>query len=141
MFHSSSREVNQRFTRLESSVVTLAESIAKLSAQIQNQRTVKDDVFRLRQEVSDLRQQLYQHYSRQPSAAILSDPIPTTPQQSSRLLTANVQRLATTNSSNPLNYSSSYMPSMSTVQRSNSVIDPRQARKIEQYKISSLIFL
>ncbi|CAF1054645.1 unnamed protein product [Adineta ricciae] len=125
-------EVNQRFTRLESSVVTLAESIAKLSAQIQNQRTVKDDVFRLRQEVSDLRQQLYHHYSRQPSA-MQSDPTSTTPQQPSRLLTANVQRLATINSSNHLNYSSSYMPSTSTIQRSNSVIDPRQARKIEQF--------
>ncbi|UJR33689.1 hypothetical protein I4U23_021118 [Adineta vaga] len=125
------REVNQRFSQIESSIISLAESIAKLSAQMQNQRTVKDDVFRLRQEISDLRQQLYNHYSRQQST-VPSGATPTS-QQSSRLLTANVQRLATVNSSSPLNFSSSYMPSTSTIQRSNSIIDPRQARKIEQF--------
>ncbi|CAF0788318.1 unnamed protein product [Adineta steineri] len=130
-------EVNQRFARLEASVVTLAESIAKLSAQIQAQRTVKDDVFRLRQEVGDLRQQLYQQYSRQQSAIpqppTIASTVSATYQQPSRLISANVQRLATINSTNPSNFSTSYLPSTSTMQRSNSIIDPRQARKIEQF--------
>jgi hypothetical protein len=55
-----------------------------------------------------------------------------TVQHPTRLITANVQRLGAVNSTNPLNFSSSYIPSMSTTQRSNSIIDPRQARKIEQ---------
>jgi hypothetical protein len=56
----------------------------------------------------------------------------TSSQQQPRLINANVQRLAVVNSTNPINISTSYMPSTSTVQRSNSIIDPRQARKIEQ---------
>ncbi|CAF1259539.1 unnamed protein product [Didymodactylos carnosus] len=115
--NSDMREVNQRFTRIESSIVTLAESIAKLSAQIQLQRVMKDDIYHLRNEVADLRQQMY----RQQSAGSSSTP-------QSRLINANVHRLST-----PLNLSTSYMPSTSTIQRSNSVIDPRQARKIEQF--------
>lgn len=139
------REVNQRFTRLESSIVTLAESIAKLSAQIQMQRVIKDDVYNLRQEVAELRQQLHHPYSRQSAAAPPSTTTATnlnggrtssmsTASQpvTSRLISANVQRLATMNSTNPLNISTSYMPSTSTIHRSNSIIDPKQARKIEQ---------
>ncbi|UJR13589.1 hypothetical protein I4U23_000602 [Adineta vaga] len=103
---SDMKEINQRFTRLESSIVTLAESIAKLSAQVQSQRSVKNEVAHLREEVAELRQQISQ--------------------PSSRLLSANVQRLATTNSTNPINMTSS------TNQRSTAVLDPRQARKIEQ---------
>ena len=100
------REVNQRFVRLESSIVTLAESIAKLSAQVQMQRGIKDDVAHLREEIAKLRQQI--------------------PVQPSRLLSANVQRLAAMNTANPINTSTS------TSQRSNAILDPRQARKIEQ---------
>ncbi|CAF0840307.1 unnamed protein product [Rotaria sordida] len=128
-------EINQRFTRLESSLVTLAESIAKLSAQIQMQRVIKDDVHQLRQEVAELRYQLNHQYIRQQSSTHIgttSSPI-TTSHQPSRLISANVQRLAAVNSTNPLNISTSYMPSTSTIQRSNSIIDPRQARKIEQF--------
>jgi hypothetical protein len=101
-----SREINQRFATIESSIVTLAESIAKLSAQVQMQRVMKDDVYHLRQEVAELRQQLSH-------------------QQPSRLITANVHHLAGVNSTNPLNISTPYIPS-------TSIIDPRQARKIEQ---------
>jgi hypothetical protein len=112
----------------------LAESIAKLSAQIQAQRFIKDDVYHLRQEVGELRQQLHYLHSRQPSSIPAGTPSSTsaTVQHPTRLLTANVQRLGVVNSTNPLNFSSSYMPSMSITQRSNSIIDPRQARKIEQ---------
>ncbi|CAF3354215.1 unnamed protein product [Rotaria socialis] len=135
------KEINQRFTRVESSIVTLAESIAKLSAQIQMQRVIKDDVYHLRQEVAELRQQVYQQYPRQqqqqqqPStpAGGRTSSMSTTSQQQSRLITANAQRLTTTNRTNPLNISTSYMPSTSTILRSNSIIDPRQARKIEQF--------
>ncbi|CAF2702699.1 unnamed protein product [Rotaria sp. Silwood2] len=131
-------EINQRFARLESSLVTLAESIAKLSAQIQMQRVIKDDVNQLRQEVAELRQQLNHQSIRQQSATHIStngitlSTLPTS-HQPTRLINANVQRLATANSSTPLNISTSYMPSTSTIQRSNSIIDPRQARKIEQF--------
>ena len=104
------------------------------------QRVIKDDVYHLRQEVAELRQQVHHQYSRQPSATTAAPPpggrtssMSTTSQQpTSRLITANVQRLATANSTNPLNISTSYMPSTSTIQRSNSIIDPKQARKIEQ---------
>ncbi len=99
------------------------------------QRVIKDDVYNLRQEVAELRQQILHQYPRQqsstPTAAIGGLPS-TTSQQPSRLISPNVQRLATVNSTNPLNVSTSYMPSTSTIQRSNSIIDPRQARKIEQ---------
>ena len=100
------------------------------------QRVIKDDVYHLRQEVAELRQQIHHPYARQQSAtpaggrtssmSTASQPPP------SRLITANVQRLAAVNSTNPLNISTSYMPSTSTIQRSNSIIDPKQARKIEQ---------
>lgn len=117
----------------------MAESIAKLSAQIQMQRVVKDDVYHLRQEVAELRQQMHHQYPRQQSSTTAatggrtSSSMSTASQQpTSRLITANVQRLATVNSTNPLNISTSYMPSTSTIQRSNSIIDPKQARKIEQ---------
>jgi hypothetical protein len=104
------------------------------------QRVIKDDVYHLRQEVAELRQQVHHQYSRQPSAATTtaapggrtSSMSATSQQPTSRLITANVQRLATANSTNPLNISTSYMPSTSTIQRSNSIIDPKQARKIEQ---------
>ena len=120
----SNSEVNQRFQRLETSIVTLAESIAKLSAQLQMQRVIKDDVYHLRQEVAELRQLV--HHQQPPR------PQPTTSQQPTRLLSPNVQRLGTVNGANALNASTSYQPSASMVQRSNSIIDPRQARKIEQ---------
>ncbi|CAF0812147.1 unnamed protein product [Didymodactylos carnosus] len=111
------REVDQRFTRLESSIVTLAESIAKISAQIQLQRVVKDDIYHLRNEVADLRQLMHRQQSTGSSSTAQL-----------RLISANVHRLNT-----PLNLSTSYIQSMSTIQRSNSIIDPRQARKIEQF--------
>ncbi|CAF4643618.1 unnamed protein product, partial [Rotaria magnacalcarata] len=95
----------QRFTRVESSIVTLAESIAKLSAQIQMQRVIKDDVYHLRQEVAELRQQVYQQYPRQqqqPStpAGGRTSSMSTASQQQSRLITANTQRLTTANRTN-----------------------------------------
>ena len=132
--------MNQRFTRLESSIVTLAESIAKLSAQIQMQRVIKDDVNQLRQEVAEIRHQIHHQYPRQQTSALgttnaaggRTSSMSTASQQQSRLISANVQRLAAVNSTNPLNISTSYMPSTSTIQRANSIIDPRQARKIEQ---------
>lgn len=102
------------------------------------QRVVKDDVYHLRQEVAELRQQVVHQHSRQPpttagAAGGRASSMSTASQQaSSRLITANVQRLAAVNSTNPLNISTSYMPSTSTIQRSNSIIDPKQARKIEQ---------
>jgi hypothetical protein len=104
------------------------------------QRVIKDDVYHLRQEVAELRQQVHHQYSRQPPTTATTaqggrtSSMSTTSQQpaTSRLITANVQRLATANSTNPLNISTSYMPSTSTIQRSNSIIDPKQARKIEQ---------
>jgi hypothetical protein len=95
------------------------------------QRVIKDDVYLLRQEVAELRQQVHHQYPRQQSAGRTSS-MSTASQQPSRLITPNVQRLATVNSTNPLNISTSYMPSTSSMQRSNSIIDPRQARKIEQ---------
>jgi hypothetical protein len=99
------------------------------------QRVIKDDVYLLRQEVAELRQQLHHQYPRQQSATPAggrTSSMSTASQQPSRLITANVHRLAAVNSTNPLNISTSYMPSTSTIQRSNSIIDPRQARKIEQ---------
>lgn len=104
------------------------------------QRVVKDDVYHLRQEVAELRQQVLHQYSRQPPTTTATttgggraSSMSTASQQaSSRLISANVQRLAAVNSTNPLNISTSYMPSTSTIQRSNSIIDPKQARKIEQ---------
>jgi hypothetical protein len=106
------------------------------------QRVIKDDVYHLRQEVAELRQQVHHQYSRQPAppppptnvvpGGRTSSMSTTSQQPTSRFITANVQRLATTNSTNPLNISTSYMPSTSTIQRSNSIIDPKQARKIEQ---------
>ncbi len=126
--------MNQRFTRLETSIVTLAESIAKLSAQVQAQRAIKDDIYHLHQEVAELRQQIhYQTPRQQSSTSVSTTNLPSaTAQQPTRLITPNVQRRATVNTTNPLNASTSYMPSTSTVQRTNSIIDPRQARKIEQ---------
>lgn len=129
-FFSVFREVNQRFQRLETSIVTLAESIAKLSAQIQMQRVLKDDVHQLRQEVAELRQQIHQQRSVTPVASPTS-PTPTS-QRPTRLISPNIQRLATANNNQPINISTSYHPSTSNIQRSNSIIDPRQARKIEQ---------
>ncbi len=101
------------------------------------QRVIKDDVYQLRQEVAVLRQQINHQHPRQQSSTPAggggrTSSMSTTSQQQSRLITANVQRLATANSTNPLNISTSFMPSTSTIQRSNSIIDPRQARKIEQ---------
>jgi hypothetical protein len=102
------------------------------------QRVIKDDVYHLRQEVAELRQQVHHQYPRQQSTTAgggggrTSSMSTASQQQTSRLITANVQRLATVNSTNPLNISTSFMPSTSTIQRSNSIIDPKQARKIEQ---------
>lgn len=99
------------------------------------QRVIKDDVYHLRQEVAELRQQVYHQYPRaQPSTSAggRTSSMSTASQQQTRLITANTQRLAATNRTNPLNISTSYMPSTSTILRSNSIIDPRQARKIEQ---------
>ncbi|CAF1218830.1 unnamed protein product [Adineta ricciae] len=101
------KEINQRFTRLESSIVTLAESIAKLSAQVQLQRGVKDEVADLRAEVAELRQQI----SHQPT----------------RLLSASVQHLAAINTTNSINMFTPSSP------RPTTIIDPRHARKIEQF--------
>ncbi|CAF1227052.1 unnamed protein product [Adineta steineri] len=108
------KEINQRFTRLESSIITLAESIAKLSTQVQMQRVIKDDLSRLHEEIAELRQQLSQQKSSIPTNV-----------QISHLITANIQHLAAINNINPINISTSYQPS-------NSIIHPRQARKIEQ---------
>jgi len=80
------------------------------------QRVMKDDVYHLRQEVAELRQQLSHQQSSAPATAA---------QHPSRLITANVQRRAGVNNTNTLNISTSYIPS-------TSIIDPRQARKIEQ---------
>ncbi len=111
--------------------MTLAESVAKLSAQLQMQRVIKDDVYQLRQEVAELRQLVHQQQTprqqQQPTATSSIPPIIS--QQPSRLISSNIQRLPTVNSAN---VSTSYQPSTSMVQRSNSIIDPRQARKIEQ---------
>lgn len=106
------------------------------------QRVIKDDVYHLRQEVAELRQQVHHNqHPRQQSSALgsaaggggrTSSMSTASQQQPSRLISANVQRLAAVNSTNPLNISTSYMPSTSTIQRANSIIDPRQARKIEQ---------
>ena len=107
------------------------------------QRVIKDDVYHLRQEVAELRQQMHHNqHPRQQSSALgsavgggggrTSSMSTASQQQPSRLISANVQRLAAVNSTNPLNISTSYMPSTSTIQRANSIIDPRQARKIEQ---------
>ncbi len=102
------------------------------------QRVIKDDVYQLRQEVAELRQQVNHQYSRQQSTTggggggRTSSMSTVSQQPTSRLISANVQRLAAVNSTNPLNISTSYMPSTSTIQRSNSIIDPKQARKIEQ---------
>ncbi len=98
------------------------------------QRVIKDDVYHLRQEVAELRQQIHPQQPRQqtPTVAGTTGISSTISQQSSRLISPNVQRLATVNSTNPLNTSASYLPSTSMVQRSNSIIDPRQARKIER---------
>ncbi|CAF1477957.1 unnamed protein product [Adineta ricciae] len=101
------KEINQRFTRLESSIVTLAESIAKLSAQVQLQRGVKDEVADLRAEVAELRQQI----SHQPT----------------RLLSASVQHLAAINTTSSINMFTPSSP------RPTTIIDPRHARKIEQF--------
>ena len=100
------REIDQRFARLESSIVTLAESIAKLSAQVQLQRSVKDEVADLRAEVAELRQQI----SHQPT----------------RLLSASVQHLAAINTTSSINMFTPSSP------RPTTTIDPRHARKIEQ---------
>lgn len=89
---------------------------------MQVQRTVKDDVTRLREEMAELHQQ----FARQQSA------VPTGGQPS-HLITPNVQRLAVSQSTSPINITTSFLPPTSTNQRSNSIIDPRQARKIEQY--------
>jgi hypothetical protein len=94
------------------------------------QRVIKDDVYQLRQEVVELRQLVHQQQTpRQQQPTATSSIPPTTSQQPSRLISSNIQRLPTVNSTN---VSTSYQPSTSMVQRSNSIIDPRQARKIEQ---------
>ena len=126
-----SREINQRFTRLESSVVTLAESIAKLSTQVQTQRTVKDDIHHLRQEVAELRQQVHHPRATTPAVGATS-PMSSISQLPTRLVIPPMQRMPPVNNPSPLNGSTSYMPSSSATQRANSVLDPRQARKIEQ---------
>ena len=136
------RSINDRFGKVEASIVTLAESIAKLSAQIQMQRVIKDDVYNLRQEVAELQRLI--HHRPVPSTGAgaagggggggggRTSSMSTTSHQQSRLITPNIQRLAAVNSTNPLNISTSYMPSTSTIQRANSIVDLRQARKIEQ---------
>jgi hypothetical protein len=98
------------------------------------QRVIKDDVHHLRQEVAELRQQIHHQYPRQHSSTPTGATVtPTaTAQQPTRLISPNVQRLAAVNTTNPVNISTSYHPSTSTIQRSGSIIDPRQARKIEQ---------
>ena len=130
-----SREIHQRFTRVESSIVTLAESIAKLSGQVQMQKTLKDDVHHLREEVAELRQQIYQTRLPplvSPTIGVSSTPRSGTTQTFPRLIPPHPSRLQNPNSSNPLNSSGSYTPSPSITPRANSIIDPRQAKKIEQ---------
>lgn len=94
------------------------------------QRVLKDDVHQLRQEVAELRQQIHQ----QPSPTPIASPGTPTPtsQRTTRLISPNIPRLAAANTNQPINVSTSYHPSTSNIQRSNSIIDPRQARKIEQ---------
>ncbi|CAF1399812.1 unnamed protein product, partial [Adineta steineri] len=65
--------------------------------------------------IAELRQQLSQQKSSIPTNV-----------QISHLITANIQHLAAINNINPINISTSYQPS-------NSIIHPRQARKIEQF--------
>jgi hypothetical protein len=105
------------------------------------QRVIKDDVYHLRQEVAELRQHFHHQYPRQQSTPTTatatggrtsSMSINSQQPTSSRLISANVQRLAAVNSTNPLNISASFMPSTASMHRSNSIIDPKQARKIEQ---------
>jgi len=98
------------------------------------QRVVKDDIYHLRQEVAELRQQVHHQYPQQRSSTPTGTTVTpaATAQQPTRLISPNVQRLAAVNTTNPLNISTSYLPSTSTIQRSSSIIDPRQARKIEQ---------
>jgi uncharacterized coiled-coil protein SlyX len=127
-----SREINQRFTRLESSIVTLAESIAKLSTQVQTQRTMKDDIHHLRQEVAELRQQVYHPRSTTPAPGTTTSPMSSITQLPTRFVGQQPQRMPPVNSTSPMNGSLSYMPSSSATQRGHSILDPRQARKIEQ---------
>ena len=129
--HRCSREINQRFTRLESSVVTLAESIAKLSTQVQTQRTMKDDIHHLRQEVAELRQQVYHPRSTTPGAGRTS-PMSSITQLPTRFVSPPAQRMPSVNNTSPMNGSLSYVPSSSATQRAHPILDPRQARKIEQ---------
>lgn len=107
------------------------------------QRVIKDDVYNLRQEVAELHRFIHrqgQSQSAHPMSAAnaaaaaggRTSSMSTTSHQQSRLITPNIQRLAAVNSTNPLNISTSYMPSTSTIQRANSIVDLRQARKIEQ---------
>ncbi|CAF1198115.1 unnamed protein product [Adineta steineri] len=84
------------------------------------QRVIKDDLSRLHKEIAELRQQLSQQKSSIPTNV-----------QISHLITANIQHLAAINNINPINISTSYLTS--TNQPSNSIIHPRQARKIEQF--------
>lgn len=94
------------------------------------QRVLKDDVHQLRQEVAELRQQIHHQRSITP----VTSPGTTTPtsQRTTRLISPSIQRLAAANNNQPINVSTSYHPSTSNIQRSTSIIDPRQARKIEQ---------
>ena len=133
------REVNQRFTRVESSIVALAESIAKLSTQLQMQRLIKDDVHQLRQEVAELRQQIQHQNERRPfsTSANVGAPsaMPSSSQQSTRFIpTHHSHHATTTHNTHPLGSSTSFMPPTTTtsMQRGSSILDPRQARKIER---------
>ena len=100
------------------------------------QRVIKDDVYNLRQQVAELHR--FVHRQGHPTSAMggggggRTSSMSTTSHQQSRLITPNIQRLAAVNSTNPLNISTSSMPSTSTIQRANSIVDLRQARKIEQ---------
>ena len=95
------------------------------------QLVIDDEIKRLRQEVVELRQRWNHQPTRSPSIAIgehdrRSNGLPISAHPSSRLISANVQHLAA------MNTSKAHMPSTSMIQRTNAVIDPRQARKIEQ---------
>lgn len=130
------REINQRFQRVEASIVTLAESIARLSGQVQMQRTLKEDVHTLREEIVELRQRLHQNQSSQQIPNfVLNDGTPLIGNGSTlpRLIPPHPQRLINPNSTNPLSNSNSLTQSPSITPRANSIIDPRQAKKIEQY--------
>jgi hypothetical protein len=95
---------------------------------------MKTDVDRLRQEIADLRQQIQHSPSQQRRDTSTKKPFTIfgKSQLPSRSTVTQNRRTTDVDNTNSLNMSTTYRPSALLMPRPFAIIDPRQARKIEQ---------